>query len=204
MTSAALRYIEPVRAPISIVLLVGLVACDGGRDVPEGTVGGSDASTSPDAATNCGADDGLEATCGRLCDAFASPSCQLLDLHVPYVYRIYVNKGDARADCVRECVEGDTRMQSLSGLAAQCGPELRAYIDRIAQNRCVNADPPRNFDGQWDWTGAGEQAGGLTACAERCVGLPTCNAATCSGSLSAGGVTCFWQCSGRTCEQMCN
>jgi hypothetical protein len=153
---------------------------------------------------NCRADAGLTASCEQLCAAFQAADCQLLDLSVPYIYRLYVGSGESHDDCVKECVEGDLRQGSLADTPSKCGPELSQYIARTASKTCVNRDPARNFDGQWDWTGLADAAENLTGCGERCLDLPSCNSSTCNGSMSAGSVFCSWSCSGRICEQSCN
>jgi hypothetical protein len=156
------------------------------------------------AGTGCRADAGLTESCEQLCDAFQAADCQLLDLSVPYIYRLYVGSGESRAECVDECVQGDLRQGALMDTPTKCGPELSQYIASAAGRTCVNRDPSKNFDGQWDWTGLAEPATSLTNCGERCLDLPSCNSSTCNASMSAGDVFCSWSCSGRICEQSCN
>jgi hypothetical protein len=147
-------------------------------------------------------DPGLEDACTALCDAFMSSGCSLMDLIVRDVYRLYVN--DTDDNCVEECVAGDLRQDSVPDAPTKCGPALAAYVERAAQNTCINAEPSKNFYGQWDYKGLDAEGSALIECGQECLDLPTCNPTTCNGSMSAGGVFCSWACSGRVCEQTCN
>jgi hypothetical protein len=181
----------------------------GGGSSPQGS--GASASTPASGSSSggnseaCRSDDAsLTTSCEQLCDRFLAADCQLLDLSVPYIYRLYVNSGESRAACVSECVAGDLRQGALVDAPDKCGPELSQYIARAATKTCVNRNAAKNFQGQWDWTGTEDASATLTACGERCLDLPTCSSSTCNGSMSAGSVSCSWSCSGRTCEQSCN
>lgn len=178
----------------------GASGSDGGVAGTNGGSAGGTSSTEP--TTSCQADPGLEQACIGLCDAFKTSGCTLMDLSVRDVYRLYVNDGDD--DCVDECVAGDLRQDSLPDAPTKCGSALRAYVERAAQNTCINVDPAKNFYGQWDWEGLEAEANALTACGQECLNLPTCSPSTCNGSMSAGDVFCSWACNGRVCEQSCN
>lgn len=202
-------------------VLVGLVlaACasssDEGSSADKGSAGadgnaGNDAAGASgqepgpggDPSSSCVGDPGLEDACSALCDAFMSSGCSLMDLSVRDVYRLYVNDSDD--NCVEECVAGDLRQDSVPDAPTKCGPALAAYIERAAQNTCINADPNKNFFGQWDYKGLDAEGGALIECGQECLDLPTCDPTTCNGSMSAGDVFCTWACSGRVCEQTCN
>lgn len=202
------------------VLLLLAASCSGGNESSpgdegsagadgSGTAGTGDeagASTGPtsngEPKTSCQADAGLEEACIGLCNAFHESGCTLMDLMVRDIYRLYVNDDDD--DCVEECVAGDIAQDSLPNAPTKCGSALKAYVERAAQNTCINIDPSKNFYGQWDWEGLEEEANALSACGEQCLDLPTCSPSTCNGSMSAGDVFCSWACKGRVCEQSCN
>lgn len=205
----------------SVLILVVLAACSSGAGgeggaADEGSAGadgtdGNDAagaSSGPgpepggDPSASCEGDPGLEDACTALCDAFAESGCTLMDLAVRDVYRLYVNDNDD--NCVEECVAGDVRQDSVPDAPTKCGPALTAYVQRAAQNTCINIDPSKNFFGQWDYKGLDAEGSALIECGIECLDLPTCDPATCNGSMSAGDVFCTWACSGRVCEQSCN
>jgi hypothetical protein len=204
------------RASMRWVLVLVLAACSPNAGGENGSAGEGSAGADGDAAagassgpgpggdtsSSCGGDPGLADACTALCDAFMSSGCSLMDLSVRDVYRLYVNDSDD--NCVEECVAGDVRQDSVPDAPTKCGPALSAYVERAAQNTCINADPSKNFYGQWDYKGLDAEGSALIECGQECLDLPTCDPSTCNGSMSAGDVFCTWACSGRVCEQTCN
>jgi hypothetical protein len=185
----------------------GSSTTDGGAATTEGGGGGGGDGKSDAAAAGeaCDEEDGaLRTACTKLCDTVATENCLLLEYHVPRVYDLYSfnNGGSWRDDCVEGCIQ--------QKLGSGCGTALAGAIDCVAGGSCdtsIHPPAPPGGDAKGVWTSPKEcatQNSAVNACAKRCLGLTSCDPNSCTGSMSAEGVFCYWACEDDVCKQNCN
>lgn len=148
--------------------------------------------------------DGLAPLCTAMCDALAGRGINAFEYYVPSIeaptlVNLYSFVPDDIAGFTAICNE------DCNGFSAQlsaCYPAYQALLSCLQGNgRATAPDGPLIYLEHPVCEAEGQA---IYDCALGCGLVPQCDASTCNGTMSAGGVFCSYQCQNGACTQACN